>query len=129
MEKAADSTELVSPARTTLPWPYSQHSEVSDDAEKQPTMKTPPYRKKYFLPGSDDSSVDLVAAARGIEELQQRAMAYEQEEQMIKDMERKNELQMKLEMEKNELQMKLDIAKLKLELETIENNKNKENLN
>jgi hypothetical protein len=44
-------------------------------------------------------------------------------------MERKNELQMKLEMEKNELQMKLDIAKLKLELETIENNKNKENLN
>jgi hypothetical protein len=41
----------------------------------------------------------------------------------------KNELHMKLEMEKNELQMKLDIAKLKLELETIENNKNKENLN
>jgi hypothetical protein len=86
MEKAADSTELVSPA-TTLPWPYSQHSEVSDDAEKQPTMKTPPYRKKYFLPGSDDSSVDLVAVARGIEESQQRAIAYEQEEQMIKDAE------------------------------------------
>jgi hypothetical protein len=97
----------VSPA-TTEPWPYSKHSDVNW-CEKQQEANTAmtPFRpgdvpktvtvmtrkslnstgRKFLLPDSDDSDIDLPAIARQIEESQQRELAHNQEEAMIKDIE------------------------------------------
>jgi hypothetical protein len=99
MEHQTNKKSEVSPA-TTLPWPFSPHSDLEED-EKEPT--TTPARtqnvpkeitagkfnttgKKYTLPDEDEVTVDLLGIAHQIES-QERGFAYEQEEQLVKEVE------------------------------------------
>jgi hypothetical protein len=100
MEEQKKKSE-VSPA-TTLPWPYSHCSDDNADEEKE-KMTTPAHTqnvpkeitackfnttgKNNTLANDDDvSDIDLVGIAHQIES-QERAFAYEQEFQLVKEVE------------------------------------------